>query len=209
MKVFQKITLTALASLAMNMQLSASSPMTIEVDSGTAIASAAINTGSGALTKTGAGALTLGGANTLGQLEINQGQINVSATNNFGGGGVTFDTNAGNILAVTAAGVAVPALTMTAAGELLANGSGNVNLNNAPAGSGALTLASTTPATDTITINAAMAASATPLVVAGHVIAGGASTSTPAAAMTVNSGGILDLLRKGFLCYKFINLSKV
>lgn len=189
MKTFQKITLALLTTLAVNTQLSASN-MIIEVDNAdVATASGAISTGTAH--KTGTGTLVLAAANTLTTLDIQAGQVNVSATNNFGGGAVSFTTTPGGILAATAA-VTVPVLTMTVAGELLANGSGALTLGAPPAGDSILTLASTNPASDIITVGD-LHASTTPVTVTGFVRVG-AGTSLMTAGATLVSTGTVEIM---------------
>lgn len=192
MKIFHKITLALLAPLMLNTQLKATS-MTIQVDNAdVAHASGAISTGT--LHKTGTGTLSLEAANTLTTLDIQAGKVNVSATNNFGGGAVSFTTAPGSILAATAP-VTVPVLTMTVAGELLADGSGALALNAVPTGASVLNLASTTAtsAGDAITVGD-LHTSVTPVTITGFVKAGAVGSLLTSGATIVSSGGTLELM---------------
>ncbi len=87
----------------------------------------------------------------------------------------------------------MPALSVGYNATLQADGH-TVSLADVPTGSGTLNLASVTPATDTIIINAAMAASTTPISISGHVLAGTPATSMPATVTSVLNGGYLEIL---------------
>ncbi len=190
MKTYQKLTLALLTTFAMNTLLTAATSIDLEVDNAdvATISSAIVAT---TAHKVGSGTLVLAGANTLTTLDIQEGDVSVSNTNNFGGGGVSFTTTPGGVLAATAA-VTVPVLTMTVAGSLLADGAA-ITLGSAPAGASVLTLASTTPATDVITAGD-LHTSTTPVTITGFVKAGAAASLLTQGATIVSSGGTLELM---------------
>ena len=110
MKTIQKITLSLLAVVATATSGFASGTVTLDVASGTATASGLID--ASLAVKTGAGILVLSNAaNAIDVLEIQQGQVNISATGNLGGT-VAFTTTNDNILYATADGIQIPALAL-------------------------------------------------------------------------------------------------
>ena len=110
MKTIQKLTLGLLTVVATATSGFASGTITLDVAAGTATHSGLID--ATLAKKTGAGILVLSNAaNAIDELEIQEGQVNISATGNLGGT-VSFTEVNNNILFATADGIEIPALAL-------------------------------------------------------------------------------------------------
>lgn len=198
MKTIQKITLGLLTVGAFTASGFAAQEIELDVDTGSA-------THSGLITatlakKTGAGILVLSNAaNAINVLEIQEGQVDIAATGNFGGT-ASFTTNAGNKLNMVGAGVNVPALTMAVAGTLDCNGNAT-NLAGVPAGAALLSVSGG----DILTVAVDASASTTPMninsdatVAVGAAVGSVASPKLPASAIGVS--GILQITEAAAGC---------
>jgi hypothetical protein len=191
MKTIQKITLGLLTVGAFTASGFAAQEIELNVDTGSATHSGLIN--ATLAKKTGAGILALSNAtNAISVLEIQEGQVDIAATGNFGGT-ASFTTNAGNKLNMVGAGVNVPALTMTVAGTLDCNGNAT-NLAGVPAGAALLSVSGG----DILTVAVDASASTTPMninsdatVAVGAAVGSVASPKLPASAIGVS--GILEI----------------
>ena len=110
MKTIQKLTLGLLTVVATATSGFSSGTITLDVAAGTATHSGLID--ATLVKKTSAGTLVLSNAtNAIDVLEIQQGQVNISATGNLGGT-VAFTTTNDNILFATASSIEIPALAL-------------------------------------------------------------------------------------------------
>ncbi len=196
MKTIQKITLGLLTVGAFTASGFAATIIDLDVATGSAEHSGLIT--ASLAHKTGAGTLVLSNAaNAITVLEIQEGQVDIAATGNFGGT-ASFTTNAGNKLNMVAAGVSVPALTMTMAGYLDCNGYAT-NLAGVPAGAGVLSIDGAGPLTMTVDASA----SDTPVVLmANAVVRTGVSSSSkmPSSVTTVSAGAELKIIDNTVSC---------
>jgi hypothetical protein len=125
MKTIQKLTLGLLTVVATATSGFSSGTITLDVASGTATHSGLIN--ADLVKKTSAGTLVLSNAtNAIDVLEIQQGQVHISATGNLGGT-VAFTTTNDNTLFATANGIEIPALAL---GDSSTGVRGVLDINN-------------------------------------------------------------------------------
>ena len=186
MKTIQKLTLGLLTVVATSSAF-ASGTVTLDVSSGSATASGLVD--ATLAVKTGAGTLVLSNAaNAIEVLEIQQGQVDIAATGNFGGT-AKFSTNAANKLNMVAAAVAVPSIEMAIAGILDCNGNAT-SLAAAPTGTALLSI----DGAGVLTIAANMTASSTPMHINANAnVAVGASGTSILPTAAVGVGGILNI----------------
>lgn len=189
MKIIQKITLSLLAVVAVSSWSTASAAfdLNIDVESGSAVESGNINAAT--VQKIGAGDLILAGTDNshLSALTIANGTVTIGSNSNSDAGAMPAAVafNGGSQLIVDVGNAAVPVLTMTQPGELVANGDSTLA---GVTGASKLTISgggAVTPAD--------LHASTTPVDISGTVNVGAAGHLLPASAVTVLSGGLVDI----------------
>ena len=188
MKTIQKFTLGLLTVVATATSGFASGTITLDVATGTATHSGLID--ATLAKKTGAGILVLSNAaNAIDELEIQQGQVNISATGNLGGT-VSYTTANDNILFATASNIEVPALALGTAtagvrGVLDTNGF-SIKLAGALSNNGKLTISGPS---GLLTAAYDNSASSTPLEIAtdATVAVGSASVTMANGSVVINA----------------------
>jgi len=124
-KKIQKLALSLLAITGISTwNAVAATTLILEVDSGLATASSALNVGNTAgdtIYKIGAGAVALSGVNTMYSLEIKQGSAQIANAGSMPSNNIAYTTNSGNICEINVAGASVPSVSMSSPGYLLAD----------------------------------------------------------------------------------------
>ncbi len=190
MKTIQKLTLGLLTVVATATSGFASGTLVLDV--ATFGESADV---SGALTATTVQKIGNGIANVSGNvtaaLQLTDGQFNVSGASSMPSA-VTFDTNADNILRVNNATRALPALTMSASGQVLLDVT-SLSWDAAPNGLGTITINGTAGSAKNLVVAADMSASTVAIIVdtLANLQVGGAGKSTDG---THTISGMLEIL---------------
>lgn len=213
MKKIQKLALSLLAITGISTwNTAAATTFTLEVDSGLATASSALDVGNSegdTIYKKGAGAIALSGVNTMYSLEIQQGSAQIANPSSMPSNNIAYTTNSGNICEINVAGAAVPSVSMSSPGYLLADH--NTTLGGM-SGAAALSIAGGfyQGTAGAVAISGDLSSSVTPAVVAaassalvnpatgiagntpaGLLQVGGAGNKMSGGALTVN--GVLEL----------------
>ncbi len=190
MKTIQKLTLGLLTVVATATSGFASGTLVLDV---VTLGESADVTGAltaATVQKIGNGIANVSGAVSA-ALQLTDGQFNVSGASSMPSA-VTFDLNADNILKVNNATVALPALTMSASGEVLLNVA-SLSWAAAPAGAATLTIDGLTSIRNLV-VAADMGTSVTPITVdtLANLQVGGAGNKSTDGIHTIS--GMLEIL---------------